>query len=232
MTKTNIRPGADGGIVIEKRALRALLVTAAKNDIRFYLGGIQVETDDRDVILVSTDGHRIGAMRMAKDASVERGMNFIMPRDLVESVRGSGWARIRYADKRVSIDSDGLTVSAFALDGKFPDWRKLFANTPSGERAKGFNVAYIADFQRVAALLGGGNYYGSGVRVIENGNAGAIVLIGHREDYVGVVMPMNLGDQAPPSWIRAKTEPAADAAVKTKAAVAKACAAALAPATN
>ena len=67
-------------ITIETHVLKAHLIIAPKNDVRFYLNGILVDTVNRRI--VSTDGHCMLVTRF--DASAIEGdsvPDFIISRD-------------------------------------------------------------------------------------------------------------------------------------------------------
>jgi DNA polymerase-3 subunit beta len=55
-------------ITIDHSIIKALLICAAKQDIRYYLKGVCVDARaNGDVVLVATDGHRLLAYPVAVD---------------------------------------------------------------------------------------------------------------------------------------------------------------------
>ena len=52
-------------------ALKAVIVTAAKNDVRYYMNTVLLEVQREKVTLVSTDGHRITFATLTLNTGIE-----------------------------------------------------------------------------------------------------------------------------------------------------------------
>lgn len=114
-----------------KKKLQTLMIAAAEKDVRYYLNGLQFEKD----CIVACDGHRL----LKTDAvdSIE-GYDFenpvIIHRDFLKQLfRFDIWNNNTqlHIDKPmrksfVHLD-DGVFIDD-TIDGKFPDWRRLFDN--------------------------------------------------------------------------------------------------------
>ena len=188
---------------VSVKALRAILIAAAKKDVRYYLNGALIETDAAGALLVSTDGHRLHACR-SHDAATIPGAPIIIPRDMLETViRGASkdaMAEISaeaYAGMSaptvphtVRIErSDGMTITGAAVDGTFPDFRRVIPslNSFSNEPAQ-FNPLLIADAEKAALLMAG---YARRVAIFvrHNGNGSALVTSKDAPEFLAVVMP-------------------------------------------
>lgn len=203
--------------------LIAALCTAGKSDIRPYLNGVYVEATDMETRLSSTNGVA-GSMQRA-DAKGEndvdgRTVRMIVPRHALEGVKNHKLLRT------VEINDDGGTwalvdyparISFVPIEDRFPDMRRVIPRTTSGEIAQ-FDPELIGQFAKAAKVLGA-TYKGlAQVAIAHNGHiapdgkgsAGlhaALVSLGQRQDYTGVIMPMNgTAPTAPPSWALSSLE--------------------------
>jgi DNA polymerase-3 subunit beta len=191
-------------ITIDHNIAKALLICAAKQDIRYYLKGICVDARaNGDVVLVTTDGHRLLAYPVATDAieALAPGQ-YIIPREALEAVKPCKAGR-HMLPITIEIDTakglenkiTGATSTVTPLiDGKFPDWRRVLPKTVSGEPAQ-YQAEYLGDFGRIADLLGTKQPH-----IHYNGSAAAIV--GNLGAALGVLMPMRSDAEfsALPAW--------------------------------
>jgi DNA polymerase-3 subunit beta len=190
-------------ITIDHNIVKALLICAAKQDIRYYLKGVLVDARASDVTLVTTDGHRLLAYPVAVDAieALAPGQ-YIIPREALEAVKPAKAGRVTLP---ITIEIDtakGLenkitgatSVVTPLIDGKFPDWRRVLPKTVSGEPAQ-YQAEYLGDFGRIADLLG--TKY---PHIHHNGSSAAIV--GNLGAALGVLMPMRSDAEfsALPAW--------------------------------
>jgi DNA polymerase-3 subunit beta len=201
-------------ITIDHSIIKALLICAAKQDIRYYLKGVCVDARaNGDVVLVATDGHRLLAYPVAVDniEALAPG-EYIIPRETLEAVKPAKAGRTTLPihidittepdqpdpervgvtiKGKTSITVTGATSAVTApIDGKFPDWRRIIPASTSGEIAQ-FNADYVSGFGDVCKLLGGS--YGPYIN--HNGTAPSVVT--NLPGALGLIMPMRLeaGDE-------------------------------------
>lgn len=201
-------------IMTTRAALKAALRIAAKQDIRYYLNGINVEADATSTRLIATDGNRMLILHRDADNRLDGPVSLIIPREIVRQVAaGSGKGLAHIA---IDLCPEGarfwsipllhlgtntrLTFSEVA--GKFPNWRPIVPETISGAAAQ-LNPAYLADMNAAAADLG--SRYTS---VAHNGDGPALVRPESQiaEQFIGLIMPMRHGKAAawaPPAWTEA-----------------------------
>ena len=194
--------------LIPADTIKALLVIAAKKDIRDYLNSVCIDVRATDAVAVATDGHKLLALplTLADDAPALVPGCYIIRRESLEGVKAvlkrPILVTIDPTARTATLDngSNFLTHSPL-MDDKYPDWRKVVPLTVSGEVAQ-FNAEYVGAFGKVHKLLG--SAYSPGI--LHNGNAAArVVLTG---DAVGVIMPMNGQPHLDnPAWL---VTPAAD----------------------
>lgn len=195
-------------ITIDHNVIKALLICAAKQDVRHYLKGVLVDARATDVTLVTTDGHRMLAYPVATDAieALAPGQ-YIIPREALEAVKPCKAGRVTLPiaieivtapdqpdperagvtiKGKTSITVTGATSTVTPLvDGKFPDWRRVMPKTVSGEFAQ-YQPEYVSGFGDICKLLGG--RFGPFI----NHNGGSAAPVTNLGPALGVIMPMRL----------------------------------------
>jgi DNA polymerase III subunit beta len=160
---------------IDTNALAGALKTAGKDDVRYYLNGVCFEPDSGTI--VATNGHILFAARGAIDtdpsscgepenesdgASVP---TFVLPREacaamvkFAKDCKMTGLALVATlgSDKIVSVRFGNSTnrQTHAAIDGKFPDWRRIVPVKLSGEPGQ-YNVELLATVHEALALASG-----------------------------------------------------------------------------
>ena len=158
-------------------ALKAVIVTAGKNDVRYYLNTVLVEVQREKVTLVSTDGHRITFATLALNTGIEETqVDLMLERTDVERlIKGVSVNKklkteelvIKWCGATVSVEADGTLFTFNKVDGKFPNWRRVTCDIDNlnPERAGltdyCINLVYLADAERAFKHLFIKNKYGS-----------------------------------------------------------------------
>jgi hypothetical protein len=151
-------------VSIPASLLRAVATCACATEARFYLKGVLFEGVKGGVILVATDGSRMAAARVPyqdEDTPLPIGGRFIVPLHVVKQLpatkKSEGLLTVRISQTDdcadVEIDCGGTQHRAPCIDGSFPDWRRVIPTGATGKPGH-FNAALVADFQKMAALLG------------------------------------------------------------------------------
>jgi hypothetical protein len=144
--------------------LRAVATCASWQETRFYLKGVLFEGVKGAFILVATDGSRMAAARIPyedEDTPLPIGGKFIVPLHIIKQLPATKKSdailtvRVSQTDDcaDVEIDCGGTLHRSPCIDGSFPDWRRVIPTTATGKPGH-FNAAFVADFQKMAALLG------------------------------------------------------------------------------
>lgn len=188
----------DFTIALDANILRAALICTSTEETRYYLQGVSIEPNPRDLRVVSTDGHRLFCARVTDAATVPE--KFLIPRDaLARALKG-----YKHIDLYISREGNlwrAGDVIFTPIDGVFPDsWPRMIPqDPPATSTAAHFNPAYLVDMKKIAETLDG---KGSVASVYQDGENPALVTFGAREDCLAVVMPMRnkgfnlLGPQA------------------------------------
>jgi hypothetical protein len=185
----------DFSIQLNTNILRAALICTSDEETRYYLQGVSIEPNPRDLRVVSTDGHRLFCARIDVVVDVDK---FLIPKDaLARALKGYKHTHL-YISREGNLWRAGDVVFT-PIDGVFPDsWPRVIPQDPPATlTAAQFNPAYLADMKKIAEALDG---KGSIASIYQDGMNQALVTFGAREDCLAVVMPHRndnlLGPQA------------------------------------
>ena len=145
-----------------KHLIAMVHFSMAQQDIRYYLNGLLLVVDGKQVIAVATDGHRLAycsAETEAGDAATADGrerQEVIIPRKSVLELQrllgdGDEPVTISLAPNQVRFTFDAIEIVSKLVEGKFPDYQRVI---PSGY-TKSFSIAredWLRALQRVAIL--------------------------------------------------------------------------------
>jgi DNA polymerase-3 subunit beta len=184
-------------ILLPKDSLKAMAVLASKQDIRYYLNGVLVESNGAYTRLVATDGHLLGIYQIKETAHEDKAFSIIIPNEII--------AKLDKRDNFLSTNEHGNWVidgiNFTPVDGKFPDYMRVLPTKPATGEASQFNPELITRFVKCSKLLNGSKL----PTISHNGESSAFVDIGI-DRFVGIVMPMRnpVTLRETPSWLKAK----------------------------
>ena len=187
-------------ILIPSAHIKALLITAAVKDIRFYLNGICFAGNRA----MSTDGHRAGIIRMPDCVQGE----YIVPSELFAALKlgAKGSISVTFGeDLAVTCSYNGLTVTGKCVNGKFPDMTRVLPRTLSGEVAQ-FNAEYLGDLAKISKLLCPSEKFHAPT-ICHNGAYPALVDFLHA-GYTHILMPIRAPIRAPKDYTKPTSAPA------------------------
>ena len=186
-------------ITIAQKDLKAVSLAMAKNDIRYYLNGVFVEFNRAETRIVATDGHRLHMVRTVDSSEmVTEPVTFIIPFEMVKHCLKAKAAR---HDKNPQINlsfasgtieaalPDGSRFSAPALDGAFPDYRRIIQQCVSGKsdiEAAVYNPRYVLDAMDALETYAD-HEAGTGIRQL--GSRVGVLTWG---DFLAMIMPMKV----------------------------------------
>jgi DNA polymerase-3 subunit beta len=180
-------------ITVPTKHLKAALLAAGKQDVRFYLNGVRVEASAAETRCVGLNGI-LGAV--LRHATVNDTIaDFTAPREVIEAAIKA---------KRDTTEFDQLDDGHWLMngthrfkpvDGTFPNYRRVMPTAATGDPGRGLNPELFALFGKMAAALGRKT---DDVTTHLNGeNAAAITIEGY-PDFAGVLSPLGFkGETAP-----------------------------------
>lgn len=203
--------------------LKAALICAADKDIRYYMNAVLAEIRTRDVLLVSTDGHRLCVIRTHVVPEGEPDLapaQIIIPRTVLKGIKPLGscaavLCNLEYdaaqplAECKLSALADGGRTFR-PENAKYPGYAPIIPGGPFSGTGT-FNPYYLADFTDVVRIGAGltDRHYAD---VYANGDGCALVTCDAFPEFVGALMPMRRVDGEPvrPDWLEAAVKQTVD----------------------
>lgn len=183
-------------ILLPMNSLKAMSVLASKQDIRYYLNGVLIESNKSYTRMIATDGTLLGIYQISETAHNDEEFSIIVPNEII--------AKLDKRDNFLSCENGKWSIDGMAftpVDGKFPDYMRVMPSKPATGESAQFNPELITRFVKCSKLLNG-----SKTPVIaHNGGSSALVDLG-LDRFVGVVMPMrnNVVINQTPVWVKIK----------------------------
>ncbi len=118
---------------ISQKALRRLLglvqYAMAQQDIRYYLNGLLMVVEDKQLRLVATDGHRLAYASLKLEADFPR-QEVIVPRKTVLELSklladNDEEVKVELAATQASFSFGTIELVSKLVDGKFPDYTRV-----------------------------------------------------------------------------------------------------------
>jgi DNA polymerase-3 subunit beta len=118
---------------LAQKALRKLLglvqYAMAQQDIRYYLNGLLVLVEDRQLRLVATDGHRLAYASMGLPDSLPR-LEVIIPRKTVIELSklladSDDEVKLELSATQAVFNFGSIELVSKLVDGKFPDYTRV-----------------------------------------------------------------------------------------------------------
>jgi len=144
-----------------KHLIAMVHFSMAQQDIRYYLNGLLLVVDGKQVIAVATDGHRLAYCAVESEgvtgngAATERHEVIVPRKSILELQRllgdGDAPVTIDLAPNQVRFTFDDVELISKLVEGKFPDYQRVI---PSGY-TKSFSIGrddWLRSLQRVAIL--------------------------------------------------------------------------------
>ena len=158
-----------------KRLLQLVQFAMASQDIRYYLNGMLLVLDGKQLRVVATDGHRLSYAETGLETEAASREVIIPRKTVVELSKLLGDVddpvELRIGTNQVTITLPGTELVTKVVDGKFPDYQRVIpANQPRHLKANRQSV--MQALQRAAILS---NEKFRGVRLVMSENTLGIV---------------------------------------------------------
>jgi len=143
------------GFAVSQKQLRDLIArtafSMAQQDVRYYLNGLLLETNENRLRAVATDGHRLALCDLQTTGANSPVQQVILPRKgVLELQRLLGdvdtEAKIELGMNHLRVSLPSLRFTSKLIDGRFPEYERVVP--------KGGDKVFIADRQLLRETLG------------------------------------------------------------------------------
>jgi DNA polymerase-3 subunit beta len=102
----------------------------AQQDVRYYLNGMSLETEENIIRTVATDGHRLALSTLDYDVATLPVRQVIIPRKgVLEIIRliedNDSLVKVQIGSNHIRIFSVAFIFTSKLVDGRFPDYRRV-----------------------------------------------------------------------------------------------------------
>lgn len=120
-------------VTLSQRMLKNLLhhvqFCIAQQNIRYYMNGLHLSTQEQQLTGVSTDGHRLALLTAQLDQAQPQ-QEVIVPRkaaiELSKLLNDSDEpVNVDYFQKKIRFSFSGITLISKIIEGKFPDYQRV-----------------------------------------------------------------------------------------------------------
>lgn len=122
---------------------------AGTQDIRFYLNGVCIQNSTDGLHAVATNGHVLACAKLG-DKLEGDDFEIILPNSaakIITSYKDRCGLDLEHESvtKQLSIKTQDGTQTLKAIEGKYPDWRRIVDNNAQlGDKPLGLSVVYLA----------------------------------------------------------------------------------------
>ncbi|QJR80980.1 DNA polymerase III subunit beta [Alteromonas pelagimontana] len=146
-----------------KRLIESTHFSMAQQDVRYYLNGMSLETEENIVRTVATDGHRLALCRLPyNDASLPARQVIIPRKGVLEISRLIGedeaLLKIQIGANHLRLYSNEFIFTSKLVDGRFPDYRRVLPR--DGDKIIIANKAVLKEAFSRAAILSNEKFRG------------------------------------------------------------------------
>ncbi|MFJ3047278.1 DNA polymerase III subunit beta [Herbaspirillum chlorophenolicum] len=127
----------------------------AQQDIRYYLNGLLLVVEGKNVIAVATDGHRLAFCQVATEQEFPRQEVIIPRKTIIELQRlldeSDEEVKLEIANNQVKLTFADIELISKLVEGKFPDYTRV---VPKGYK-NGFTISreqLLRSLQRAAIM--------------------------------------------------------------------------------
>lgn len=132
-------------------------VLQSRNESRYILSGVHFVITKRFTILVSTDGIKMGILRIENEVDTnipsDQPIEFTVDCPAVSLIR-QAFITITFDGESASFSNGaGGSVVCRKIDGNYPAWRSIVPRTPFAKVELSFSYTHLAAFARISKIL-------------------------------------------------------------------------------
>jgi len=146
-----------------KRLINSTHFSMAQQDVRYYLNGMSLETEEHIIRTVATDGHRLALCRLDYESASLPARQVIIPRKgVLEISRLIGdddkSIKVQIGANHIRLFSSDFIFTSKLVDGRFPDYRRVLPK--DGDKTILASKAVLKDAFARAAILSNEKFRG------------------------------------------------------------------------
>lgn len=146
-----------------KRLINSTHFSMAQQDVRYYLNGMSLETEEHIIRTVATDGHRLALCRLDYESASLPARQVIIPRKgVLEISRLIGddekSIKVQIGANHIRLFSSDFIFTSKLVDGRFPDYRRVLPK--DGDKTIFASKAVLKDAFARAAILSNEKFRG------------------------------------------------------------------------
>jgi len=112
------------------RLIESTHFSMANQDVRYYLNGMSIETENNEIRSVATDGHRLAICKISNDSLSLPSRQVIVPRKaILEIIRLldplDENVQVFLGSNHIRIIDTEFSFTSKLVDGRFPDYRRV-----------------------------------------------------------------------------------------------------------
>ncbi|MEW6997510.1 DNA polymerase III subunit beta [Colwelliaceae bacterium BS250] len=112
------------------RLIESTHFSMANQDVRYYLNGMSIETENNEIRSVATDGHRLAICKIVNDSLSLPTRQVIVPRKgILEIIRLldpiDEDVQISLGSNHIRVVDTDFSFTSKLVDGRFPDYRRV-----------------------------------------------------------------------------------------------------------
>jgi len=138
--------------------LKSCAICAATEQTRYYLNGVAVQYDGKDLVAVATDGHRMVCFNIdfAKEGETIEPFSMIIPKAIIDGIKTDKTLNnvsliLATKDMKPYLQYGHNMFLFDPIDGIFPEWQRVIPSAFSNVPAQ-FNPKYLMDFAKITKL--------------------------------------------------------------------------------
>jgi DNA polymerase-3 subunit beta len=113
-----------------KRLIERTHFSMAHQDVRYYLNGLSLETEENVIRTVATDGHRLALCKLDFEGGVLPASQVIIPRkgvlEILRLIEDNDLpVKIQIGGNHIRVFSTDFIFTSKLVDGRFPDYRRV-----------------------------------------------------------------------------------------------------------
>ncbi|WP_421133028.1 DNA polymerase III subunit beta [Alteromonas sp. A079] len=145
-----------------KRLIDSTSFSMAQQDVRYYLNGMSLETEEHVIRTVATDGHRLALCRLNYETALPARQVIIPRKGVLEISRliseDEKSLKVQIGANHLRIFSNDFIFTSKLVDGRFPDYRRVLPQSCDKEIVA--SKAVLKDAFSRAAILSNEKFRG------------------------------------------------------------------------